>query len=122
MSDTCDYEGYEFGGGYIDSTCIKGWLWDLDSCEEPGGPLYSGGEIPCPQCRHDDWLTQVAEGVNEDGWTAGYSDEPITDCPHPKEGAKYHQDSDGAVFRYAWLEGYTEGVLERLDDASNTLN
>ena len=46
----CGYTGYEFGGGYLDSTCIDGYLWDLDSCDEPGGGLRSGGDIPCPQC------------------------------------------------------------------------
>lgn len=46
----CGYSGYEFGGGYLDSTCIDGFLWDLDSCDEPGGGLTQGGDIPCPQC------------------------------------------------------------------------
>jgi hypothetical protein len=49
--ESCGYHGFEFGGGYLDAVCGgDGYLWDLDSCEVPGGPLYSGGEIPCPKC------------------------------------------------------------------------
>lgn len=39
-----------FGAWYPDSQCIDGYLWDEDSCEEAGGPLYNGGDIPCPFC------------------------------------------------------------------------
>ena len=46
----CDYTGYDFGAPYPDSCCIDGYLWDLDSCDEPGGGLRSGGDIPCPRC------------------------------------------------------------------------
>lgn len=49
----CGYKGFEFGGGYLDAVCIDGWLWDLDSCDEPGGPLSIGGPshgIACPKC------------------------------------------------------------------------
>lgn len=46
----CDYTGYEFGGGYLDSICCEGYLWDLDSCDEPGGGLSHGGDWPCPRC------------------------------------------------------------------------
>lgn len=49
----CGYTGYEFGGGYLDSTCIDGYLWDLDSCDDAGGGLTKGGEIPCPKCNAD---------------------------------------------------------------------
>lgn len=46
----CGYTGHDFGAPYPDSTCIDGFLWDLDSCDEPGGGLTHGGDIPCPQC------------------------------------------------------------------------
>lgn len=39
-----------FGASYPDAVCIDGFLWDLDSCDEPGGPLYQGGDSPCPFC------------------------------------------------------------------------
>lgn len=47
---SCGYEGAHFGARYPDATCIDGDLWDLDSCDEPGGPLHNGGDIPCPAC------------------------------------------------------------------------
>ena len=52
MSKTlgCDYEGRHFGSPYPDACCIDGYLWDMDSCYELGGPLTRGGDIPCPQC------------------------------------------------------------------------
>lgn len=46
----CDYEAPHFGAFYPDACCIDGFLWDLDSCEEPGGPLTHGGDMPCPSC------------------------------------------------------------------------
>ena len=61
----CDYEGYEFGGGYIDSTCIEGYLWDLDSCDEPGGGLTHGGEWACPRCNTERYLLDRAEEAGD---------------------------------------------------------
>jgi hypothetical protein len=52
----CSFEGPSFGASYPDGTCIDGYLWDLDSCDEPGGPLHSGGDIPCPHCNTREYL------------------------------------------------------------------
>lgn len=46
----CEYRGKHFGAPYIDAQCIDGYLWDEDSCDEPGGALRNGGDIPCPEC------------------------------------------------------------------------
>ncbi len=46
----CNYEAPTFGAHYPDGTCIDGYMWDLDSCDEPGGNLHSGGDMPCPWC------------------------------------------------------------------------
>ena len=46
----CNYEAPTFGANYPDGTCIDGYMWDLDSCDEPGGSLSSGGDVPCPYC------------------------------------------------------------------------
>lgn len=46
----CNYEAPTFGARYPDGTCIDGYMWDLDSCDEPGGGLRHGGDIPCPWC------------------------------------------------------------------------
>ena len=60
----CDYHGHDFGASYPDACCIAGHLWDLDSCDEPGGGLSVGGDIPCPQCNaeaHAAYFTDVTE-------------------------------------------------------------
>lgn len=46
----CDYQGQHFGAAYPDAQCVDGYLWDEDSCDEPGGALLHGGDIPCPKC------------------------------------------------------------------------
>lgn len=52
----CLFEGPMFGANYPDGTCIDGYVWDLDSCDEPGGALTSGGDIPCPHCNTREYL------------------------------------------------------------------
>lgn len=47
---SCGYDGAHFGANYPDGVCIDGYLWDADSCDEPGGPLMHGGDIGCPRC------------------------------------------------------------------------
>lgn len=63
----CDYTGYEFGGGYLDSACIDGYLWDLDSCDEPGGGLTHGGDWACPRCNTAAFLEQAVEKAGNCG-------------------------------------------------------
>ena len=60
----CDYHAPFFGATYPDACCIDGYLWDLDSCDEPGGALSVGGDIPCPACNpkaHEAYFTDVTE-------------------------------------------------------------
>jgi hypothetical protein len=52
----CSFEGPAFGAAYPDGTCIDGYLWDLDSCDEPGGALQNGGDMPCPHCNSRAYL------------------------------------------------------------------
>ena len=47
----CDYQGYEFGAGYLDSICIDGALHDADSCDNEGNIYLQEEDIPCPICR-----------------------------------------------------------------------
>lgn len=47
----CDYKGYEFGGGYLDSVCINGCLHDADNCYGEGLVYLNDDDIPCPMCR-----------------------------------------------------------------------
>lgn len=75
----CDYEGYEFGGGYLDSTCIDGYLWDMDSVDDEG-MLSSGGEIPCPKCNSKAFLDYVKEDVACGVGIADNNREIISSC------------------------------------------
>ncbi len=62
---SCGYHGKHFGAWYEDAICVDGYLWDLDSCYEPGGPLYYGGDIPCPACntrKYAAWLCPAVSG------------------------------------------------------------
>ena len=52
----CSYEAPTFGAHYPDGTCIDGYMWDLDSCDEPGGSLAHGGDIPCPRCNTEKFV------------------------------------------------------------------
>jgi hypothetical protein len=61
----CQYEASHFGARYPDATCHEGYLWDLDSCDEPGGPLTHGGDTPCPWCNtaeHIEWMDRRFSG------------------------------------------------------------
>lgn len=64
LPDGCGYMGYEFGGGYIDSECFGGQLYDLDNCDGP--MLYKPMEyLHCPNCQTNSWLERQAEMVGE---------------------------------------------------------
>lgn len=54
-----------FGARYPDATCIDGYLWDLDKCED--GKLYGGGDEPCPFCNTDSFIEQHID--EETGFT-----------------------------------------------------
>lgn len=102
----CNYSGSHFGSGYPDAVCIDGYLWDADSCDAPGGPLFSGGEIPCPQCSREEWLEHGRERVEEEGFIAfeeGSQANPYASCR-----LKFEEDRD--FLTSAWQRGYDEAV------------
>lgn len=49
-----------FGASYPDATCIDGYLWDLDKCDENGG-LYGGGDDPCPFCNKEEYIEWICD-------------------------------------------------------------
>lgn len=67
VTGSCGYQGYEFGACYPDSLCCDGYLWDADSCDEPGGHLHSGGEIACPRCNTEQFLADALDSAGENG-------------------------------------------------------
>ena len=60
---SCGYQGKSFVAHYEDAACFDGYLWDLDSCDEPGGPLYHGGDIPCPACNTREYVAWLCPAV-----------------------------------------------------------
>lgn len=108
----CDYQGYEFGACYLDSVCINGYLWDADS-GEPGEALEVGGEIPCPMCNHDEFLEYHEEQLIEQGYAAFMEGIDRGKCPYPPDTGKEHKLGDFAVFRFLWLKGYGDAVLDK---------
>lgn len=110
MTDKCDYQGYEFGAHYLDSVCIEGYLWDADS-GNPGEPLECGGDIPCPQCNHDNWLAYTAEDISDQGYVAHDGGDNMDDCPYPPEKGEEYKPGDFAIFRYLWMWGFAEAKL-----------
>lgn len=65
----CNYQGYEFGGGYLDSVCIEGYLWDADSGD--GDLLTFGGDLPCPSCNRAEWMAYHREDIIGIGYELG---------------------------------------------------
>lgn len=101
----CDFHEPFFGATYPDACCIDGFLWDLDSCDEPGGPLSSGGDQPCPQCNHPLWLEGLVEHVKEEGWIAREEGKPRE---YKHEKYRFEQDGDAEKAQAAWLDGWNE--------------
>lgn len=60
-----------FGANYPDGLCVDGYLWDLDSCDEPGGGLAVGGDIPCPKCNPAEYAAYYAPYELDDEPAAG---------------------------------------------------
>ncbi|CAM2151351.1 hypothetical protein C7399_11285 [Paraburkholderia tropica] len=56
----CSFEGPMFGAVYPDATCIDGYLWDLDSCDDDGN-LYGGGDVPCPHCNTREYVVDYLD-------------------------------------------------------------
>ncbi len=66
----CEYQGREFGAGYLDSVCIAGYLWDADSGDTPG-ELTHGGDIPCPRGNHAEWEDYYSDDTRKIPDTVG---------------------------------------------------
>ena len=96
---SCGYTGSHFGAHYPDAICIDGELWDLDSCDEPGGALYSGGDIACPCCN-----------------TREYAQQCLEDGQMPSGNAKQRRRVRREVMRKVWTWA---GKAERTAQAAN---
>lgn len=54
-----------FGAKYPDATCVDGFLWDLDDCDE-NGLLSSGDNPPCPFCNTDAFIEHIVTIDDDD--------------------------------------------------------
>lgn len=106
----CDYQGKEFGASYLDSQCFDGYLWDADSCDEPGGVLNSGGSMPCPKCNHEEWLKSCCEDIYNSAAIDGYDNKPRKN-PIKETQLKYPDDFE--AMEIAWYKGYDDGLIQK---------
>nr|BAO19037.1 hypothetical protein [Burkholderia sp. M701] len=105
-SRSCTYQGSHFGAPYPDAACIDGFLWDLDSCDEPGGLLRRGGEVPCPCCNRMAWHQHWRDSLESDGYQAALEGRCESDCP------TNFRPADAEVFRRFWLNGFEHGSMD----------
>ncbi|HRI77270.1 MAG TPA: hypothetical protein PLX33_09815 [Alphaproteobacteria bacterium] len=98
-ADACPY-----GANYPDGTCIDGFMWDLDSCDEPKGPLHTGGDIPCPFCNAEKHI----EYYKDD-----YVERVLMDA-HPNTDPDDFTDAMWNVEGPQLVEKMLRGYLEKL--------
>lgn len=108
----CDYQGNEFGGVYLDSVCIDGYLWDADSGgydDEGNTYLDCGGDIPCPSCN----LKGCIRFNADDYLNAGYEsiDHPLTTKMVKNVMSKLPSNHRRMAMRY-WRQGRRDGIKE----------
>jgi len=82
-----------FGASYPDATCIDGYLWDLDKCDE-SGLISSGDNPPCPFCNTEEFIdyhTDIDEkelqDMNNDESLSEEDKKEILDSNRTKEDA-----------------------------------
>ena len=111
----CDYFGCDFGAHYLDSTCIDGYLWDMDSggCDDDYKPYYDvGGDIPCPQCNAKEYVKSY---VSDDLMNAGYESltQPLTVKQIKNILSNWPANRRRMGIRF-WREGRREAVNEAM--------
>lgn len=110
----CDYTGYDFGAGYIDSCCFDGYLWDMDDCDDNGN-LYEPSELkPCPKCNHDEWLDECEDEIEDMGFNA-FCD-GIHEYVHKL--IRFEQPQDLEKVKAWWQNGYNQAKADYEKDPS----
>ncbi|MEZ8316616.1 hypothetical protein AB6C44_23690 [Vibrio splendidus] len=112
----CNYTGYDFGASYPDSTCIEGYLWDLDSGGTDGeGNVFldDGGDIPCPSCNLPKWTRWMAEDWEGCGFDS--VEHPLTTkmVKNPLRGLP--SNLRRRAMRY-WRSGRRQAIKEALQE------
>ena len=109
----CDYRGMDFGARYIDSCCIDGYLWDLDSGDSDS--LSIGGDIPCPKCNHDAWIEYIRDDIETQGYVDFEAGKKVEDCPFFEGCSGLRYPEDWEVYRGFWLKGFADAKKEGED-------
>ena len=68
-----------FWASYSDACCVRGYLWDLDKCNEQG-ELYGEGDIPCPFCNTEAFIEHDPLGIVDRYLSQMAVDETIEEC------------------------------------------
>lgn len=105
----CNYQGYEFGGVYLDSVCIDGYLWDEDSYDD--GYLTNGGDEPCPACNCREWAFWHREEVEGLGYFACENGAKLKDCPSFRN-IRCHDKKMIRKLKKWWRNGWSEARNE----------
>ena len=105
----CNFHAPYFGASYPDACCIDGFLWDLDSCDEPGGGLRRGGDDPCPRCNHATWVERAKDHFEDLGYIARDAGKPREYAHKP---VRFEETGDEAKFREYWLAGWDQRERE----------
>lgn len=116
----CDYQGYEFHGGYPDSVCNDGYLWDADSGGiDDAGNIYldHGGDLPCPSCNRAAWLAYYREdiiGIGQEQGEEGRRPKVLMYGGYP---AVVRADSRAMKKAKRWImRGWYRGKKERANE------
>lgn len=108
----CDYVGHDFGAHYPDSTCIDGYLWDMDSGgTDADGDSYldSGGDMPCPKCNPKKFVRYIAEDIVDSGYEC--FEHPLTTKMIKNPLSKLPSNKRRMAMRY-WRSGRREAIKE----------
>ncbi len=108
----CDYEGNDFGAHYLDSKCINGYLWDMDSGFVENGEHYLdiGGDIPCPHCNVKQYVkSYLSDCLLESGYESLV--QPLTREVIKKPLRKWPANKRRMGMRY-WRAGRREAIKE----------
>ena len=54
-----------FGARYPDATCIDGYLYDMDDCDDHGNLYEPAEQFPCPFCNWDEFKEKWGENAEE---------------------------------------------------------
>ncbi|CAI2528585.1 Uncharacterised protein [Serratia ficaria] len=116
----CNYQGYEFSGGYPDSVCNDGYLWDADSGGiDEAGNIYldHGGDLPCPSCNRAAWLAYHREDIIGIGQKQGAEGQRARVVMYGGYPAVVRTDSWAMKKAKRWImRGWYRGKKERANE------